>query len=143
MSPEAKKEAKRELDRLDKLPPQAAEYHVIRTYLDWLVSVPWNKSTKDNLDIEQAAKVLNEDHHDLNKVKDRILEFLAVRKFEERYKRAHFVFCRSAGVGKTSLGQSIARALGRKFIRMSLGGIRDEADIRGHRRTYIGALPGT
>lgn len=142
MSKEAIKEAKRELNRLDKLPPQAAEYHVIRTYLDWLVSVPWNKSTKDNLDIEQAAKVLNEDHHDLDKVKDRILEFLAVMNLKKDAKGPVLCFAGPPGVGKTSLGQSIARALGRKFVRLSLGGIRDEAEIRGHRRTYIGALPG-
>ncbi|MBU0534490.1 MAG: endopeptidase La [Candidatus Omnitrophica bacterium] len=142
MSQEAMKEAKRELNRLDKLPPQAAEYHVIRTYLDWLVSVPWNKSTKDNLDINQAAKVLDEDHHDLEKVKDRILEFLAVMNLKKDAKGPVLCFAGPPGVGKTSLGQSIARALGRKFVRLSLGGIRDEAEIRGHRRTYIGALPG-
>jgi len=142
MSEEAKKEAKRELSRLEKLPPQAAEFHVIRTYLDWLVSVPWNKTTKDNLDIQQAEKVLNEDHHDLEKIKDRILEFLAVMNLKKDTKGPILCFAGPPGVGKTSLGQSIARALGRKFIRLSLGGIRDEAEIRGHRRTYIGALPG-
>ncbi len=159
MPEEAEKEARRELDRLSKLPTAAAEYGVIRTYLDWLTSLPWSKSTEDNLDIQHAREVLDEDHYDLKDIKDRILEFLAVRKLrmeraEERAKSEVHDFIRREregvilcfvgppGVGKTSLGASIARAMGRKFIRMSLGGVRDEAEIRGHRRTYIGAMPG-
>ena len=159
MPDEAKKEAERELDRLSKLPTAAAEYGVIRTYLDWLTTLPWSKRTQDNLDIAHARQVLDEDHYGLKDIKERILEYLAVRKL--RMERAEelegaetkdFVrrdrqgailcFVGPPGVGKTSLGASIARAMDRKFIRMSLGGVRDEAEIRGFRRTYIGAMPG-
>ncbi len=158
MPQEADKQSRRELERMARLPTAAAEYGVIRTYLDWLVSLPWSKATEDNLDISNARKVLDQDHYGLEDVKERILEFLAVRKlhqeradeFEEQEEdiirriREGVILCfvGPPGVGKTSLGRSIARSMGREFIRISLGGVRDEAEIRGHRRTYIGALPG-
>jgi len=134
--------ATKEVERLSLMPPSASEYSVARTYIDWLVNLPWSKSTTDNLDIDQASKILDEDHYDLEKVKERILEYLAVHKLKKDMKGPILCFVGPPGVGKTSLGKSIARSIGRKFIRISLGGVRDEAEIRGHRRTYVGALPG-
>ncbi|MGA1791942.1 MAG: endopeptidase La, partial [bacterium] len=142
MPKDVEKEAMKNLIRLERMHPEAAEAGMIRNYLEWLVDVPWSKHTKDNLDIQQASQVLDEDHYDLEKVKERILEYLSVRKLKKKMKGPILCFVGPPGVGKTSLGKSIARALGRKFVRMSLGGVRDEAEIRGHRRTYIGSLPG-
>ena len=136
------KEAEKQLKRLDKMHQDSAEAGTIRTYLEWLVDVPWSRRSTDNLDIRQASKVLHDDHYDLERVKERILEYLAVRKLKAKMKGPILCFVGPPGVGKTSLGKSIARALGREFVRMSLGGTRDEAEIRGHRRTYVGALPG-
>src|SRR5918912_1267575 len=167
LPPEVRKQADRELSRLEKLPPVSPEHSVIRTYLDWIASLPWSISTGAEIDVPRARQILDEDHYDLEKIKDRILEYLAVRKMKAeraaalraeggeepeagvpntgREGRSEPILCfvGPPGVGKTSLGQSIARALNRKFIRLSVGGVRDEAEIRGHRRTYIGAMPGT
>ncbi len=143
MPEDVKKAADRELDRLSKVPQASPEYSVIRTYLDWLVTLPWNSETTDHIDIKAARAILDEDHYDLEKIKDRIIEYLAVGKLKKKLTGPILCFVGPPGVGKTSLGQSIARAMGRKFARLSVGGVRDEAEIRGHRRTYIGAMPGT
>ena len=139
---DVKTEAEKQLRRLESMHPESSEATVIRTYLDWIIELPWKKVSKDRLDIIKAETILNEDHYDLEKVKERILEYLSVRKLNPKMKGPILCFVGPPGVGKTSLGRSIARALGRKFIRMSLGGMRDEAEIRGHRRTYIGSMPG-
>jgi ATP-dependent Lon protease len=143
LSEEARKAVDRELGRLERLPSAAAEYGVIRTYLEWILSLPWSQMTEDNLDLERARQILDEDHYDLDKVKDRIIESLAVAKLKNDVSGSILCFVGPPGVGKTSLGQSIARTLGREFVRISVGGVRDESEIRGHRRTYIGAMPGT
>ena len=142
MSEEVAKVARKQLDRLRQMAPSSAEYTVQRTYLEWLVELPWSKATTDTIDLEQARNVLDADHYDLQKVKKRMLEYLAVRKLAPAKKGPILCLVGPPGVGKTSLGKSIARSLSREFIRVSLGGVRDEAEIRGHRRTYIGALPG-
>src|SRR5947209_903990 len=142
MPEEVRKAADRELERLAKVPQASPEYSVIRTYLDWLVQLPWDKETTDHIDIKRAREILDEDHYDLEKIKDRIIEYLAVGKLKNRLTGPILCFVGPPGVGKTSLGQSIARAMGRKFVRLSVGGVRDEAEIRGHRRTYIDAMPG-
>ena len=142
MPEEVEKVARQEVERLARMSPAAAEYNVVRTYIDWLLDVPWARHTEDNLDIATAAGILDEDHYDLEKIKKRILEYLAVRKLKPDMKGPILCFVGPPGVGKTSLGRSIARALGREFVRISLGGVHDEAEIRGHRRTYVGALPG-
>jgi len=139
---EVKREADKQLRRLEQMHPESSEASLVRTYLDWLVDLPWSKKTKDNLNIKKAKEVLDEDHYDLEKIKERILEYLAVNKLRRKLKGPILCFVGPPGVGKTSLGRSIARSLGRNFVRISLGGVRDEAEIRGHRRTYVGALPG-
>jgi ATP-dependent Lon protease len=142
MPPEVKREADKQLRRLEQMHPESSEASLVRTYLDWLVDLPWSRKTKDNLNIKKAKQVLDEDHYNLEKIKERILEYLAVNKLRKKLKGPILCFVGPPGVGKTSLGRSIARALGRHFVRVSLGGVRDEAEIRGHRRTYVGALPG-
>jgi len=142
MPPEVEQEALKQLGRLERMHPDASEASMLRTYIDWLVETPWSKHTIDNLDLKRAKAILDEDHYNLSKIKERILEYLAVRKLKDKMKGPLLCFAGPPGVGKTSLGRSIARALGREFVRVSLGGVKDEAEIRGHRRTYVGALPG-
>src|ERR1700710_815915 len=142
MPAEVEAAALKEVRRLERMPEAAAEYGMTRTYLEWLIELPWSKLDPERIDIAEARRILDEDHYGLEKVKRRILEYLAVRKLNPDGKSPILCFVGPPGVGKTSLGQSIARAIGRKFIRLSLGGIHDESEIRGHRRTYIGALPG-
>ena len=142
MPPEVEEQARRELARLERMPEAAGEYAMLRTYLDWLVSLPWSRSSEEHIDIQKAREILDQDHYDLEKVKRRILEYLAVRKLNPGGRGPILCFVGPPGVGKTSLGQSIAKALGRQFVRIALGGVHDEAEIRGHRRTYVGAMPG-
>ena len=142
MPKDVEKEANKQLERLDMMHPDAIESTMVRTYIEWLVELPWSVSTKDNIDIKKARGILDEDHYDLDKVKERILEFLSVLKLKGEMKGPILCFVGPPGVGKTSLGKSIARAIGKKFIRISLGGMKDEAEIRGHRRTYVGSMPG-
>ena len=142
MPEEVEKQARKELKRLERMPEAAGEYSMVRTYLDWLIELPWARGPRTAIDIAEARRILDDDHYGLEKIKKRILEYLAVRKLNPAGKSPILCFVGPPGVGKTSLGQSIARAIGRKFVRMCLGGVHDEAEIRGHRRTYIGALPG-
>jgi len=142
MPQEVEQEALKQLSRLERMHPDASEASMLRTYIDWLIDTPWSKNTPDNLDLKRAKAILDEDHYNLSKIKERILEYLAVRKLKDKMKGPLLCFAGPPGVGKTSLGRSIARALGREFVRISLGGVKDEAEIRGHRRTYVGALPG-
>ncbi|MGK5084156.1 endopeptidase La [Bdellovibrionota bacterium FG-1] len=142
MPPEVETEAFKQLGRLERMHPDASEASMLRTYIDWLIETPWSKQTADNLDLTRAKQILDEDHYNLDKIKERVLEYLAVRKLKDKMKGPIICFAGPPGVGKTSLGKSIARALGREFVRISLGGVKDEAEIRGHRRTYVGALPG-
>lgn len=142
MPPEVEQESLKQLGRLERMHPEASEASMLRTYIDWLIDMPWARSSPDNLDLTRAKAILDEDHYNLSKIKERILEYLAVRKLKEKMKGPILCFAGPPGVGKTSLGRSIARALGREFVRISLGGVKDEAEIRGHRRTYVGALPG-
>lgn len=141
-SDEHRKVANREVSRLKRMNPNMSEHQVIRSYLEWLIDLPWKKGTDDRLDIEYARKVLNDDHYGLQKIKTRIIEYLSIRKLKKDMKGPILCFLGPPGVGKTSLGKSIANALGRKFYRIALGGVRDEAEIRGHRRTYVGSMPG-